>query len=51
MMRIVQNNKPVISKVHGDDFAAGCQLVATCDLALSTSDSIFATPVVNIGLF
>ena len=51
MMRIVQNNKPVIAKVHGAAFAAGCQLVATCDLALSTSDAIFATPGVNIGLF
>ncbi len=51
MMRIVQNNKPVIAKVHGAAFAAGCQLVATCDLALSTNDAIFATPGVNIGLF
>jgi len=51
MMTIVNNNKPVIAKVHGAAFAAGCQLVATCDLALSTSDAIFATPEVNIGLF
>ena len=51
MMRIVNNNKPVIAKVHGAAFAAGCQLVATCDLALSTNDAIFATPGVNIGLF
>ena len=51
MMSIINNNKPVIAKVHGAAFAAGCQLVATCDLALATSDSIFATPGVNIGLF
>jgi len=51
MMAITNNNKPVIAKVHGAAFAAGCQLVATCDLALSTNDAIFATPGVNIGLF
>ena len=51
MKTIVNNNKPVIAKVHGAAFAAGCQLVATCDLALSTNDAIFATPGVNIGLF
>jgi len=51
MMTIVNNSKPVIAKVHGAAFAAGCQLVATCDLALSTNDAIFATPGVNIGLF
>ncbi len=51
MMNIVHNSKPVIAKVHGAAFAAGCQLVATCDLALSTKDAIFATPGVNIGLF
>ena len=51
MMVIINTNKPVIAKVHGAAFAAGCQLVATCDLALSTNDAIFATPGVNIGLF
>ena len=51
MMTIINNNKPVIAKVHGAAFAAGCQLVATCDLALSTNDAIFCTPGVNIGLF
>ena len=51
MMVILNNSKPVIAKVHGAAFAAGCQLVATCDLALSTNDAIFATPGVNIGLF
>ena len=51
MINIVNNNKPVIAKVHGAAFAAGCQLVASCDLALSSEDAIFATPGVNIGLF
>ena len=51
MMAIINNKKPVIAKVHGAAFAAGCQLVATCDLALSTSEAIFATPGINIGLF
>ena len=51
MLNIINNNKPVIAKVHGAAFAAGCQLVATCDLALSSKDAIFATPGVNIGLF
>ncbi len=51
MINITNNSKPVIAKVHGVAFAAGCQLVATCDLAVSTSDAIFATPGVNIGLF
>tara|TARA_Y100000590_G_scaffold229184_1_gene258534 strand:- start:29 stop:814 length:786 start_codon:yes stop_codon:yes gene_type:complete len=51
MLEIVEGRKPVIAKVHGAAFAAGCQLVASCDLALSTDDAIFATPGVNIGLF
>ena len=51
MILIINSNKPVIAKVHGAAFAAGCQLVATCDLALSTSDAKFCTPGVNIGLF
>jgi len=51
MLTIINNNKPVIAKVHGAAFAAGCQLVASCDLALSTDDATFATPGVNIGLF
>ena len=51
MMAIINNKKPVIAKVHGVAFAAGCQLVATCDLALSTNEAIFATPGINIGLF
>jgi len=51
MLQIVQGKKPIIAKVHGAAFAAGCQLVASCDLAYSTNKSIFATPGVNIGLF
>jgi len=51
MLEIVEGRKPVIAKVHGAAFAAGCQLVASCDLAISSDDSIFATPGVNIGLF
>ncbi len=51
MLQIVEGRKPVIAKVHGAAYAAGCQLVASCDLAYSTRDAIFATPGVNIGLF
>jgi enoyl-CoA hydratase/carnithine racemase len=51
MLQIVEGRKPVIAKVHGAAFAAGCQLVASCDLAYSTNNAIFATPGVNIGLF
>ena len=51
MLQIVEGRKPVIAKVHGAAFAAGCQLVASCDLAYSTNDALFATPGVNIGLF
>jgi len=51
MLEIIEGKKPVIAKVHGAAFAAGCQLVASCDLAISSEDSIFATPGVNIGLF
>ena len=51
MLEIVEGRKPVIAKVHGAAFAAGCQLVASCDLAISSNDAIFATPGVNIGLF
>ena len=51
MLEIVEGRKPVIAKVHGAAFAAGCQLVASCDLAISSDDAMFATPGVNIGLF
>lgn len=43
--------QPVIAKVHGFASAAGCQLVAACDLAVAAEGSRFATPGVNIGLF
>ncbi len=43
--------QPVIAKVHGIATAAGCQLVAACDLAVATEDALFATPGVKIGLF
>lgn len=42
---------PVIAIVNGIATAAGCQLVASCDIALATDKSTFATPGVNIGLF
>ena len=51
MLQIVDGKKPVIAKVHGAAYAAGCQLVASCDLAYSSKDALFATPGVNIGLF
>jgi enoyl-CoA hydratase/carnithine racemase len=43
--------QPVIAKVHGVATAAGCQLVAACDLAVAAEDARFATPGVKIGLF
>ena len=51
MLEITEGKKPVIAKVHGAAYAAGCQLVASCDLAVSSNKAIFATPGVNIGLF
>ena len=51
MIQIVEGRKPVIAKIHGAAYAAGCQLAASCDLAYSTKDASFATPGVNIGLF
>jgi enoyl-CoA hydratase/carnithine racemase len=51
MQRIVALPKPVIARVHGAASAAGCQLVATCDLAIAGQSARFATPGVNIGLF
>ncbi len=51
MQQIVNLPKPVIAEVHGVATAAGCQLVATCDLAVAAADARFATPGVNIGLF
>jgi enoyl-CoA hydratase/carnithine racemase len=51
MQAIVRNPKPVIAQVQGVATAAGCQLVASCDLAVASSSARFATPGVNIGLF
>jgi enoyl-CoA hydratase/carnithine racemase len=51
METIHQLPQPVIAKVHGVATAAGCQLVAACDLAVATDDARFATPGVKIGLF
>lgn len=51
MQSIVQLPKPVIAQVHGIATAAGCQLVASCDLAIAAEGTRFATPGVNIGLF
>jgi len=51
MIKIVKLPKPVIAGVHGIATAAGCQLVASCDLAIASENSKFATPGVNIGLF
>jgi enoyl-CoA hydratase/carnithine racemase len=51
MLRIVSLPKPVIARVHAVATAAGCQLVATCDLAIAGESARFATPGVDIGLF
>jgi enoyl-CoA hydratase/carnithine racemase len=51
MLSIVRSPKPVIAAVNGIATAAGCQLVASCDLAVASQDARFATPGVNIGLF
>ena len=51
MQAIVRCPKPVIAAVEGVATAAGCQLVATCDLAVAGANATFATPGVNIGLF
>ena len=51
MMSIVNNPKPVIAEVSGVATAAGCQLVASCDLSYASKSAKFATPGVNIGLF
>ena len=51
MLTIIRLKKPVIARVHGIATAAGCQLVATCDLAIASEAARFATPGVNIGLF
>ncbi|MGB7449626.1 MAG: enoyl-CoA hydratase [Ornithinimicrobium sp.] len=52
MMQAVQQiPQPVIAQVHGVAAAAGCQLVATCDLAVAADSTLFLTPGVRIGLF
>lgn len=51
MERIHRIPQPVIARVHGVATAAGCQLVAACDLAVASTDARFATPGVKIGLF
>ena len=52
LMETIQSiPQPVIAQVHGMATAAGCQLVATCDLAVAAEDARFATPGVKIGLF
>ncbi|MEJ6478204.1 MAG: enoyl-CoA hydratase [Octadecabacter sp.] len=51
MLRVVRLPQPVIAEVKGIATAAGCQLVASCDLAVAADDAKFATSGVNIGLF
>jgi enoyl-CoA hydratase/carnithine racemase len=51
MLRVVRLPKPVIARVHGVATAAGCQLVASCDLVVAADTARFATPGVNLGLF
>jgi enoyl-CoA hydratase/carnithine racemase len=51
MQQIVRLPQPVIAAVHATATAAGCQLVASCDLAVASAAARFATPGVNIGLF
>jgi enoyl-CoA hydratase/carnithine racemase len=51
MQKIVRLPKPVIAEVHGIATAAGCQMVASCDLAVAAEDARFATSGINVGLF
>jgi enoyl-CoA hydratase/carnithine racemase len=51
MQQVANLPQPVIAAVHGIATAAGCQLVATCDLAIADADARFCTPGVSIGLF
>ncbi len=51
MLALRRFPRPVIAKVHGVATAAGCQLVASCDMAIASDHARFATPGVNIGLF
>jgi enoyl-CoA hydratase/carnithine racemase len=51
MLKVHNAPQPIIAEVNGVATAAGCQLVATCDLAIAANDARFGTPGVNIGLF
>jgi enoyl-CoA hydratase/carnithine racemase len=51
MQTSVRHPRPIIAQVQGIATAAGCQLVASCDLAVASTEARFATPGVNIGLF
>jgi enoyl-CoA hydratase/carnithine racemase len=51
MQKVVHLPKPVIAEVHGIATAAGCQLVASCDLAVASEEATFATSGINVGLF
>ena len=51
MVALTQLPQPVVARVHGPAFAAGCQLVAQCDLAVASADAKFATSGVNYGVF
>jgi len=51
MVKLTEIPQPVIARVHGVATAAGCQLVAMCDLAVASEDARFALPGVNVGIF
>ena len=51
MTKLTEMPQPVIARVHGIATAAGCQLVATCDLAVAAADARFAVSGINVGLF
>jgi enoyl-CoA hydratase/carnithine racemase len=51
MLSLTELPQPVIARVHGIATAAGCQLVAQCDLAVAAEEARFALPGVNVGLF
>ncbi len=51
MLAVHRIPQPVVARVHGPAYAAGCQLVASCDLAVAVDTATFATPGVKIGLF
>ncbi len=51
MTALTRLRQPVIAKIHGGAAAAGCQLVAACDLAIASDKAKFGTPGVNLGLF